>query len=486
MSFLDQWLQYVDTEEILPLFEQLEVEYKIPTLDAVNWDLYPLNVTAVVRDRNLSQLRRADSLADMQTIFDLLISHEEKMFLRDVYAQVLSLEASGSCLVDRQKLVSTLLNLLQDATYLIPLFLQSQSWRSHKPALEYDLVILGPTLLSSLVLATNELQGFIRQSFAYLLLDLKQITLQNFSQLVELIALTVRSPENALDLLLEILEPETSRLLVGRPLAVRQFVKCLFGIALDHVDEAANSHKAEKEALKLRIDDRKDEYTIVKCSLRIDSNMGGILKVGDHVRLTVSNPPQNAPLKRPISLDALVLKAEPGSVTFRCLHAPPTYVEDCVWNITHCGSFVTSKTMIDAVTAFYTQREVCCRIYALLARFPDGDQMDLPSVELPVTPDPSLNMSQNAALEAAMKHSLTFIWGPPGTGKTHTVVVILTQLLYALPRSRFLVTAPTHNAVDNLLRRFIADRGKEKSGVNPLRVATQVCFQPHHSLSTLI
>ncbi|KAF2653643.1 RdRP-domain-containing protein [Lophiostoma macrostomum CBS 122681] len=477
MRFLDQWLEYINTDEVLPLFERMDIDYKVPTLDAITWDLYSPSVAAVARDRNLSHLRRVDSPTDLQTILDLLVAHEEKMLLRDVFLELLSLEASNSCLVSRQHLVLTLLNLLPSATYLLPMFLQSQSWKSHKTKLEYDLVRLGPILLSSLILAANELQGFIRQPLMHLLQELRQITLQNFAELVELVALSVRSPEIALDLLLEILEPETSRLLVGRPLAVRQFVRCLFGIALDHVDEASNNKKAEKEALRLCLDDRKDEYTIVNCSLRIDSNMGGILKVGDHVRLTVSNPPQNAPLKRPVSLDALVLKADAGTASFRCLHPPPTYVEDCSWNISLCGSFVTSKTMIDAVTNFYIQREVCCLIYALVAGLSDRDQIDLPGVDLPVAPDSSLNESQNSALEAAMKHSLTFIWGPPGTGKTHTVVVILTQLLEALPKSRFLVTAPTHNAVDNLLRRFITDGGKEKSGVRPLRVATQVS---HH------
>lgn len=170
----------------------------------------------------------------------------------------------------------------------------------------------------------------------------------------------------------------------------------------------------------------------------------------------------------------MVVSAETGEVTFGCLHQLPSYFEQCGWNVVHCGSFVTSKTSLDALTDFYATREVCCRIYASLLGLATSEQIALPNVELLVTALPELNTSQNDALIAAMKNSLTFIWGPPGTGKTQTIVKIMTQLLKALPESRFLVTAPTHNACDNLMKRFLRDSSAAKGDV-PIRVSTQVC-----------
>lgn len=41
MQVLEQWLHYVDTEEVLPLFEMLELYYKVPKLDSVAWDDQP-------------------------------------------------------------------------------------------------------------------------------------------------------------------------------------------------------------------------------------------------------------------------------------------------------------------------------------------------------------------------------------------------------------------------------------------------------------
>jgi hypothetical protein len=90
MNVLDQWLHYVDTEEVLPLFENLELDYKVPKLDAVNWDSHPQLTRDVCRDNNFSSLRHITSLEEMNNVLDLLKEHNEKMRLRDVFCYILS------------------------------------------------------------------------------------------------------------------------------------------------------------------------------------------------------------------------------------------------------------------------------------------------------------------------------------------------------------------------------------------------------------
>jgi hypothetical protein len=474
MRVLDQWLSYIDTEEIFPLFEKVEAEYSISKLEDTDWNEYPPTVVAIVRDKNLTQMGELDSIQDLRTALSLLTTCNEKSQLQNTFAEALALEASSSFAIEPKILALTLLDYLQNAIYLIPIYFKSPTWKRHKLELEGPFTALAPTLLQHLILAENELGQFIRPSIAILLQELESISLQNFAELIELIALTFRSAEAALDMLLGDLEPVVPRLLAGRPIVVRQFASSLFGIALDHIDEASSNSKVEKECLKLSTEDQKDGFTVVKSTLRVDSQTSGSLKIGDHVRLTVSNPPQNAPLAKPFSMDALVLSADTGVATFRCLHSPPPYVEDCAWNITQCGSFVTSKTSFDALTTFYCQREACCRIYGQLLGSPDTAQNKHLTAHLPVTRVESLNESQNAALAASIDHSLTFIWGPPGTGKSHTIICILLQLLEVLPKSRFLITAPTHNAIDNLLRRYVDNTAAKDPSVRPVRVSTQV------------
>jgi hypothetical protein len=474
MRVLDQWLHYVDTEEILPLFDKLELDYTTSKLAMLDWDEYSEIVRAVCRDNNLSSLRQLSSIAELREILDLLKDHDEKKRLRDVFSQALLLVEDPTFALHGGAVVSALLQYLQDAAYLTSTLFQSHSWSKHKTAMEHELAVFAPVIAKRLVLLSNELAGFVLQPLSVLLHELKMLPTQSFAELVELIALTVRLPEAALDLLLEVIEPETSRLLVGRPILTQRLTSSLFGIALDHIDEAAGLSKPELESIELAVDGYKDSHTIVKSVLRVDSSMACSLKVGDHVRLTVTKSPQNDPFAKLFSMDALVSSAEPGTATFTCLHDPPPYLPHCAWRIALCGSFVTSKTLFDATRTFYAQREACCKIYASLLGLPAPDQIELENVKLPAVRDPSLNTSQNDALTAAMRHSLTLIWGPPGTGKTHTIIIILCQLLRQLPKSRFLVTAPTHNAVDNILRRFVNTKSAKEAGTTAVRVSTQV------------
>ena len=69
--------------------------------------------------------------------------------------------------------------------------------------------------------------------------------------------------------------------------------------------------------------------------------------------------------------------------------------------------------------------------------------------------DPTkLNESQHIALESALGRNLTYIWGPPGTGKTHTIGTI-SKHLYDADRS-VLVVSHTNNAVDQAIK-FVAE-----------------------------
>ncbi len=67
-----------------------------------------------------------------------------------------------------------------------------------------------------------------------------------------------------------------------------------------------------------------------------------------------------------------------------------------------------------------------------------------------------LNSGQRGALTGAFAEPLTLVWGPPGTGKTHTVAHTLLALALAAQQEgralRVLVTAQSHHAIANVLR----------------------------------
>ena len=66
--------------------------------------------------------------------------------------------------------------------------------------------------------------------------------------------------------------------------------------------------------------------------------------------------------------------------------------------------------------------------------------------------------SQLDALNYIIDNQLTLVWGPPGTGKTHFLALAVLTLLEAAARAgrpmRILVTAFTHAAIENCLRKI--------------------------------
>ncbi|ORY76944.1 AAA domain-domain-containing protein [Leucosporidium creatinivorum] len=69
--------------------------------------------------------------------------------------------------------------------------------------------------------------------------------------------------------------------------------------------------------------------------------------------------------------------------------------------------------------------------------------------------DPTLNPSQQSAVQHALTHSLSLIWGPPGTGKTQTLVEVIRQLVL-VQGLRVLVCGGSNLSVDNVLQRLSA------------------------------
>ena len=66
------------------------------------------------------------------------------------------------------------------------------------------------------------------------------------------------------------------------------------------------------------------------------------------------------------------------------------------------------------------------------------------------------NCEQEIAVRKTLSQEITFIWGPPGTGKTQTLASILGLLISA--GKKILLTANTNAAVDEILRKFLDDK----------------------------
>lgn len=95
--------------------------------------------------------------------------------------------------------------------------------------------------------------------------------------------------------------------------------------------------------------------------------------------------------------------------------------------------------------------------------------------------EPSLNDSQKAAIAFAMaSQDIALIHGPPGTGKTHTLIELILQLLKQ--NQRLLVCGPSNISVDNIVERLSPQKVPMVRLGHPARLLPNVL---NHSLDVL-
>lgn len=82
--------------------------------------------------------------------------------------------------------------------------------------------------------------------------------------------------------------------------------------------------------------------------------------------------------------------------------------------------------------------------------------------------DPRLNEEQRKFLTTALRATggegqpPLFLWGPPGTGKTTTLVSTIAAILQKQPSAKVLVTAPSNSASDHICE-LLAEKGVQQS-----------------------
>jgi DNA polymerase alpha-associated DNA helicase A len=95
--------------------------------------------------------------------------------------------------------------------------------------------------------------------------------------------------------------------------------------------------------------------------------------------------------------------------------------------------------------------------------------------------DPSLNDSQKEAIRFALSsREVALIHGPPGTGKTHTLIELILQLLRR--HLRILVCGPSNISVDNIVERLAPHKVALVRVGHPARLLSSIL---DHSLEVL-
>jgi ATP-dependent RNA/DNA helicase IGHMBP2 len=160
----------------------------------------------------------------------------------------------------------------------------------------------------------------------------------------------------------------------------------------------------------------------------------------------------------------ILINLDSKSGEFR-LYAPdfPDWIEDNGVGIKLAPDTRTTQIMKTVLKELENNKPLYKLFEQLHSEFaPSGDQKITAGPELKFR-NQRLNESQQKAVMAiTLNEHITIVHGPPGTGKTTTLIEAISQLVNA--GGKVLVSAPSNTAVDNIAKGLI------KQGLNVLRV----------------
>jgi hypothetical protein len=475
MQSLDLWLEQVDTTEVLPLFSEEAKEYTVPSRSDALPSSSPPWLRQIVVHGDLEPLTRLESIEQYTVVFKSVQSSNGKGFLLLCFKHILS--NFERIVVKAGPLIQLLLETLDTeptlVVALVPILSMPETpeQQNLREILEASLL----PIMRAFILSANTMGHLILEPLTVVLSSISpgSLSLSDLADIIELAALTIRSTDLALDLFLQCLQPNAPKFMTAEPQVVQHILRNLSAIALHHIEEAHNVAKKLPGVFDLKPYVKDKTGKVVEANIRID--LTGTPKKSSHVRLTTASLPSNVLVGSNYSIDALVTFSETGSARFEYLHPLPPYFTNCSWILEDCGPFVNAKSMIDAVKLLNICQEECCGVADIILGLSSPSPVLL---ERAFTSISRLNQSQNEAIRIALNSSILCLWGPPGTGKTETIVEMICALQIAEESARLLITAPTHNAVDNLMRRYIqrlhATPVSRNFQPNVVRVSTEV------------
>ena len=146
---------------------------------------------------------------------------------------------------------------------------------------------------------------------------------------------------------------------------------------------------------------------------------GEILDFGPYIRVILRNGFSNVYPREQIEIKKSFLEDHKGKSVFDFLKALAPYVSP------ESGEKYAGRNfLLDQYTSI-TQIDPDCVLAAYLSSGPIKENKDIPAVAYPF----GLNLSQREAANKAFENSISIIEGPPGTGKTQTILNIIANAI---------------------------------------------------------
>ncbi|KAH9941433.1 RNA dependent RNA polymerase-domain-containing protein [Amylocystis lapponica] len=459
----DLRFEHVRTEEYLKRFDSKPNPFTPNTHIGYDWG-EDASGAAIFAGTKEDAEQRLSSMQDdaLYTAFRFAVNHRAEdrvfwIFHALINKEDPSFDHISTCMDEYPSLVYSLLKkFLPDDTPELP------------PAVAH----IASSIIRNVVRSANSLGIASLAALERLHCDIEHLDLASYFDILWLTALSVRATELAQEVLMVLHECRAAER--TRSAVLDYAHKFALGIVFDRAEEAADACPCDEGGRPKRqrtapiraklvptaAESDSAEFgakVIVTARIRVDAQTA--IRIHSHVRLKVASPPDSGASAVPAAvIDAVVIRASRGELTLEPKHPLPPEYDRVDWNLYSAGSIATSKAMLDAVLRLAREGVECCLFNRIIVGDEDRSEPDMPaqSMEAQDVP-PALNASQKAAVLSAAPDILALIWGPPGTGKTTVVVQILLRFLRENPESKILMTASTHNAVDNVLERFLTE-----------------------------
>ena len=474
---LDLWLESVDTLEVLPNFPDEKPEYRLATVSDINWKQHGGLLSQVVRDREFHRLIEASTVQIVE-LLQFCWQYNLNDIIPEVYGRLLKPVGEPPLPRCRAETANELIEFLRYRPTLAIHFARLCPWNRLPDEFAQQLQLQAFGLLRAMLLSANKMGVLVVHHLKAILQENVSLSLMAAKDLLETATLVVKSPELLLTISMECQDVLSKTIKDLDDESISYFLRNMYGIALDHSEEADETQGVAPGFWTLKPQEGITGKTLLITSRRrVDAPKLSRLAVGDHVRFFASKEPVNSIALEATSFDALVDAVSDNVVKFRCFCQPPSFIQEASWSLKHCGSFVTSQATAEALVQLLLEQDQCCDVYKSL-RFSKAAFNVQSNASDPTSNEEmidGLNASQSRAVTVSLNERMTCLWGPPGTGKTTTIVALLRSALERDTQERVLVAAPTHNAVDNVLRQYIGKAlGKDSSLPQPVRVSTEV------------
>ncbi|KAI0343647.1 RdRP-domain-containing protein [Trametopsis cervina] len=470
----DLRFDFVETQEYLPRFDHRPEPYTPHAVLTVDWSTHTEDTRVILTaEEGLAMpiLRRmsVDDLVDMLRIARYYRAEDRIFWIFRALLQVHdpAMDIMAECLDEHPPLAYVVLKELLD-----------------NPAVQLDdgrRIRLASAVIHQVLRSANELGIAALVALEKLAPDIERLELPLYCDHLWQACHAVRPSQLLQEVVLVLHEGRGSIQAQSKRNAYVH--KNALGVVIDRAEDAADTcpcddagrprrQRVAPVAAKLRPVDEDGEAATqpqsmipirVMADVRVD--IPSPIRIHSHVRLVLSSPAEHSTLPAAV-LDAVAVKATRGELMLDLQQPLPPEWTKVNWRLYNAGSVATSKAMMDALQRFAVEGMECCRFNDIIT----GDAEEVTeAVQTEETEDEdmqdvlaTLNPSQREAVAAAKMGRMSLIWGPPGTGKTTVVVQILLRFLRQDPEARLLMTASTHNAVDNVLERFVAENERDR------------------------